>query len=147
MLIKSGKVTRIRSSVQVSGHSENGQSGTSQMVVLKLDDSAVRIKSRDLPAIDVGDNVAVSGRLKGGTIEAFAYHNLSNGSYSDNGGVGMSVLSGALAIVAGFTSILSIHSWIATIPFLLFTLTGGLTVRHGLILRKTKRKLKQMRNS
>ncbi|MGF1743188.1 hypothetical protein L4C34_19460 [Vibrio profundum] len=147
MLIKRGKVTGIKNSIQVNGHSENGQAGTFQVVLLKLDGSAVRIKSRNIPLIDIGDELVVAGKLKNGVVKSFAYKNLSNGSYNDNGGVGISILTGILAITAGFTSLISIHTWLASIPFLAFTIAGGLIVRHGLNLMKAKRKLKRMQNS
>ena len=51
-----------------------------QIVSMRLDSKPVLFRTRTLPSISDGDNVAAAGTMKNGTLEAVALRNLTTGS-------------------------------------------------------------------
>ena len=51
-----------------------------QLVSMRLDSKPVLFRTRTLPSISDGDQVAAAGNMKNGTLEAVALRNLTTGS-------------------------------------------------------------------
>ena len=85
MEIKKGKVTNIRSSVEVSGGNYGIFVNTAQVTLFSIDDYPVMMVNKRPPVIQEGNDVIVSGESKNGQLKAYAYHNLTTSSKGDKG--------------------------------------------------------------
>ncbi|MFL5242126.1 MAG: hypothetical protein ACJ8FY_08455 [Gemmataceae bacterium] len=73
-----GVVSRVSRSADISG--DHHGFSTSQILTCEIDRHAISLCMPKMPNIHEGDEVAVAGKVKQGTLEGAAYRNLSNGS-------------------------------------------------------------------
>jgi hypothetical protein len=73
-----GVVSHISRSHEISGSSESFSTG--QILTCQITGRAVEIWMWKLPVIHEGDEVVVAGETRQGTLIAYAYRNVSNGS-------------------------------------------------------------------
>lgn len=71
-----------------------------QLVSMRLDSKPVLFRTRTLPSISDGDQVAAAGTIKNGTLEALAVRNITTGASYYPGTMSVIVLS-ALLILLG----------------------------------------------
>lgn len=71
-----------------------------QIVSMRLDSKPVLFRTRTLPSISDGDNVAAAGSMKNGTLEAIALRNLTTGS-AYHPGTNMVMVGAGLLIILG----------------------------------------------
>jgi len=85
METKKGKVTNIRSSVEVSGGNYGIFVNTAQVTLFSVDDYPVMMINKKPPVIQEGNEIIVSGESTNGQLKAYAYHNLTTSSKGDKG--------------------------------------------------------------
>lgn len=70
-----------------------------QLVSMRLDNKPVMFRTRTLPNISEGDEIAAAGTEKNGTLEALAVRNLTTGSFYYPGTMSVMILSGLLILL------------------------------------------------
>ncbi len=70
-----------------------------QIVSMRLDNKPVLFRTRTLPSIGDGDQVAAAGTMKNGTLEAVALRNLTSGASYHPGTTAVMIGAGLLIVL------------------------------------------------
>ncbi len=111
-----GNATYVRRTATVQGNQEG--IATLQVATFRIGSRAIEVALPEAPQIDEGDEVAVAGDLKNGTLHARAYMNRSNGAYNRRKGASNSLAAVGIAMVFGFVPGFGII-FLALLPFAL----------------------------
>ncbi len=100
----SGRATNINfgSDIAYEGGGQYGAIATKiQVLSMRVDGKPVLFKSKTLPSVSEGDQVAAAGADKNGTLEALALRNLTSGGFYYPPAGPMAIAIGVVAIVVG----------------------------------------------
>jgi hypothetical protein len=124
-----GKVDKLHQSTETSGHIAgnrgyvSGNVSSQQVMSFRLDGKPVQLKLKNAFGLSDGDDVAVSGKSKNGTLHALAVFNASTGA-SDSQPTTLLTVVGSLLFVLG----IPLSFLIIGIPILLL---GGVVAYQG----------------
>ncbi|EHE6926753.1 hypothetical protein [Vibrio cholerae] len=104
MDILKGVVSKLKSTIEISGGGRDSSVTTTHVTIFHLDGQPVKIKSREAVIVDNSDTMTVAGKVRNGVFNAYAYINNTTG-VSGNIGLAIHYFFGIVFPFAGLFAI------------------------------------------
>lgn len=134
-----GTASNVRHAATVSGGGNDTGVSTSHTAICQLDGKAVIVAPGELTVLNNGDDVAVIGKVSGGTFRACGYRNLTSGAEACNASYYLWFIPLWVTLFFSLAVGVFANILVALVPIALF---GGGSFWYGLQMRRAQEALR-----